>query len=79
MKVLQISANLIRPVFNPKNYMPLDDVQSRTEMPDTLILDDSGRVKVDYGNEEVRRRIHKVLSDLKEFRPSGFNGFRHTR
>ena len=79
MKVLQTSANLIRQGFNPKNYMPLDDVRIRTEMPDTLILDDSGRVKVDYGNEEVRRRIHKVLSDLKEFQLSGFDGFRHTR
>lgn len=70
---------LIRQVFNPENYMPLDDVQSRTEMPDTLILDDSGRVKVDYGNIEVRRRIGEVLCDLKKFQPNETVGRRDMR
>ena len=70
---------LIRQVFNPENYMPLHDVQSRTEMPDTLILDDSGRVKVDYGNIEVRRRIREVLCDLKKFQPTETVGRRDMR
>lgn len=79
MSILKTAVGLVRQIANPKNYAPLDDAQTRTEMPDTLILDDSGRVKVDYSNEEVQRRVRIVLSDLQKFQPTNSADSRHTR
>lgn len=76
MSVLKTAFGLVKQIANPKNYGLFDDTQNRTEI-DTLILDSSGRVKVDYGNEDVRRRVHEVLSDFKKFQLTETASSRH--
>lgn len=72
MGILKATAGLVMMVAKPSNYYaPIDRTQNLTQMPDTLILDNRGRVKVNYSNEDVRRRISKTLSDLKEFQIVG--------
>lgn len=78
MSVLKRAFGLVKQIANPKNYVLFDDIQNRTEI-DTLILDSSGRVKVDYSNEDVRRRVRVVLSDLKKFQLTETAGSRHMR
>lgn len=79
MSVLKTAFGLVKQVVNPKNYTALDDAKNRTTMPDTLTLDASGRVKVDYRNEKVRRRVRTVFSDLQKFQPIDSSTTRHTR
>ena len=67
MGILRNTMQLVGQAVKPQNYMPLQHGRNLTEMPDTLILDNSGRVKVDYSNKQVRQRIRKVLADLKDF------------
>lgn len=78
MSVLKKAFGLVKQIVNPKNYVLLDDTQNRTEI-DTLILDNSGRVKVDYSNKDVRRRVRVVLSDLKKFQSTETASSRHMR
>lgn len=66
MSVLKKTFTLTKQVISPKNYMPVESTQNLTEMPDTLVLDDNGWVRVNYRDSKVQSRINKVLSDFRE-------------